>query len=226
MSYKYGPSIVTDGLVFYVDAANSKSYPGSGTTWTDLIGSNDGALTNGPTYSSNNGGGIVFDGSDDYVSINEGGLSFPNNSADFTLEVIVSLDSVANQVTFFQQENGAGTGRGWIFYRPSVSPAVFSSYLGGSDLYLSSLSNPTTGTIYHLHIKYESGVLHIGYNGVWYQSSTKSIDENATGGFRIGSAKNTSQPVDGNIYCVRVYDRALSAAEVLQNYNALKNRFV
>lgn len=226
MSYSYGKSIVTDGLVFYVDAANENSYSGSGTTWTDLIGSNNGTLTNGPTYNSGNGGSIVFDGTNDYVALGEGGLSFPNNSADFTLEVVVSLDSVANQVTFFQQEDGAGTGRGWIFYRVNVSPAVFSSYLGGSDLYLSSLSNPTTGTIYHLHIKYESGVLHIGYNGVWYQSSTKSIDENADGGFRIGSGKNTSQAVDGNFYCVRLYNRALSSDEILQNYNALKNRFV
>ena len=62
MSYKYGPSIVTDGLVFYVDSGNDKSYPGTGTTWSDLIGSNDGTLTNGPTYDSANGGSIVFDG--------------------------------------------------------------------------------------------------------------------------------------------------------------------
>ena len=60
--------IVTDGLVFYVDAGNSNSYPGSGTTWTDLAGSNDGTLTNGPTFDSGNGGSIVFDGTDDYVN--------------------------------------------------------------------------------------------------------------------------------------------------------------
>ena len=62
MSYKFGPSIVTDGLVFYVDAANENSYPGSGTTWTDLAGSDDGTLTNGPTFDSGNAGSIVFDG--------------------------------------------------------------------------------------------------------------------------------------------------------------------
>src|SRR6056300_246225 len=59
--------IVTDGLVFYVDAGNSNSYPGSGGTWTDLVGGNDGTLTNGPTYNSGNGGSIVFDGVDDSV---------------------------------------------------------------------------------------------------------------------------------------------------------------
>ena len=67
MAFSYSPKIVTDGLVFAVDAANKKSYPGSGTTWTDLAGSNDGTLTNGPTFDSGNGGSIVFDGSDDYI---------------------------------------------------------------------------------------------------------------------------------------------------------------
>ena len=60
-----------NGLVLALDAANTKSYPGSGTTWTDLSGrGNTGTLTNGPTYSSANGGSIVFDGTNDYVVVN------------------------------------------------------------------------------------------------------------------------------------------------------------
>jgi hypothetical protein len=223
MSYSFGKSIVTDGLVFYVDAGNDNSYPGSGTTWSNLAGSNDGTLTNGPTYNSANGGSIILDGVDDYVTFSEGGLSFPNNNDDFTLEVVLKLDAVSPQQTMFQQEDGGGSGRSWLFLR---SNNAFSSFLGGSDLLLTSLGTPTVGTVYHVHVKYESGVLHIGYNGVWYQSSSRNIDENSTGGFRIGSGKNTSQPTNGNIYCVRVYDRALSASEITQNYNALKNRFI
>ena len=217
--------IVSDGLVFYVDAGNSKSYPGSGTTWSDLVGGNDGTFEPalGPTYDSANGGSIVFDGADDYVALSEGGLSFPNDSADFTCEVVVKLDTVALSQTILQQENSGGTGRSWIFIRSSNT---FSSYLGGSDLLLTSLGALTAGTIYHVHIKYESGVLHIGYNGEWYESSTRNIDENSTGGFRIGSGKNSINPTNGNIYCLRFYNRALTSAEVLQNYNALKNRFV
>ena len=62
------PSVITTGLQLYLDAGNASSYPGSGTTWTDLSGnSRDGTLTNGPTYSGTNGGSIVFDGSNDYV---------------------------------------------------------------------------------------------------------------------------------------------------------------
>lgn len=226
MSVKNRNSIVTDGLVFYVDAGNANSYAGSGTTWSDLAGGNDGTLTNGPTYSSDNGGSIVFDGTNDYVALSEGGLSFPNDSADFTCEIVVKLDTVALQQVFFQQEDSGGTGRSWIFLRNNAGNHAFSSYLGSSDLLLTSLGVPTADTVYHLHVKYESGVLHIGYNGAWYQSSTRSIDENCTGGFRIGTGKNTSAPTDGNIYCVRVYNRALTSAEILQNYNALKNRFI
>jgi len=225
MAFAYSPKIITDGLVFAVDAANKKSYPGSGTTWTDLVDSNNGTLTNGPTYDSANGGSIVFDGANDYVAIAEGGMSFPDTNADFTLEVVVSTNDIINSQTLFQQENLGGTGRAWIYLDNGNSPRYFSTYLGGSDVFLTSLANPAASTVYHLHIKYESGDIHIGYNGVWYQSQTKSIDENSLGSFRIGSGKNTNLPFDGNIYCVRVYDRALSASEILQNYNALKSRF-
>ena len=79
MSVKNRNSIVTDGLVFYVDAGNGDSYPGSGTAWSDLVGSNNGTLVNGPTYNSTNGGSFVFDGSNDYV---EAG---PIQPAQFTL---------------------------------------------------------------------------------------------------------------------------------------------
>ena len=70
MAFNYSPNIITDGLVLYLDAANTKSYPGSGTTWRDLSKSQlNGTLTNGPTFNSSNGGSIVFDGVDDYVNL-------------------------------------------------------------------------------------------------------------------------------------------------------------
>ena len=72
MATKYSPKTVTNGLVLSLDAANTKSYPKSGTTWTDLSGnSNNGTLTNGPTFSAVNGGCIVFDGVDDYVDVSD-----------------------------------------------------------------------------------------------------------------------------------------------------------
>ena len=69
MSLGHGATIVRDGLVLYLDAANEKSYPGSGTTWYDLSGNgNDVTLINNPTYSTNNNGSFIFDGVDEYLS--------------------------------------------------------------------------------------------------------------------------------------------------------------
>jgi hypothetical protein len=71
MGFHRGPKVVTNGLVLALDAANVKSYPGSGTVWNDLSGNNNsGSLINGPTFNSANGGSISFDGTNDYVNTN------------------------------------------------------------------------------------------------------------------------------------------------------------
>jgi hypothetical protein len=81
MALQHSPRIVTDGLVLCLDAANPKSYPGSGITWGDVSGQNHtGTLTFGPSYSVSNGGTISFDGSNDYVS-----TTFNTALADFTI---------------------------------------------------------------------------------------------------------------------------------------------
>ncbi|MEK9696312.1 MAG: hypothetical protein VW270_11135, partial [Candidatus Poseidoniales archaeon] len=89
MGIHYNPKIVTDDLVLCYDAANNRSYPKTGTTWTDLAGSNDGTLTNGPTFDTTNGGSIVFDGTNDRVAIPLGSLPTPQNSSNFTYEAVV-----------------------------------------------------------------------------------------------------------------------------------------
>ena len=69
MSLSHSPLIVRDGLVLCLDAANPRSYPKSGTTWSDLAGANNGTLTNGPTFDADDKGSIVFDGTDDRVDV-------------------------------------------------------------------------------------------------------------------------------------------------------------
>ena len=96
MAISYNPRIVTDGLVLALDAGNPKSYPGSGTTWTDLSGNgNNGTLTNGPTYSSANGGSIVFDGVDDYAEITDSSNNFDLGGIDATLEFWIYIPSTS-----------------------------------------------------------------------------------------------------------------------------------
>ena len=97
MAFNYSPNIITDGLVLYLDAANTKSYPGSGTTWRDLSKSQlNGTLTNGPTFNSANGGSIVFDGTNDYVD-NIGDLSsfsFIQNTNIFSVSFWFKVDII------------------------------------------------------------------------------------------------------------------------------------
>ena len=91
MSVIWGPEIVKSGLVLYLDAGNQNSYPGTGTTWTDISrNNNNGTLTNGPTFNSENGGSIVFDGTNDYVST---ALTSTNS---FTWNVWYKTNTVSN----------------------------------------------------------------------------------------------------------------------------------
>ena len=82
-----GPDIIEDGLILCLDAGNRQSYAGSGTVWRDLVGSNNGTLTNSPTFNSANAGSIVFDGVNDYVSITNNSTLRPTN--ELTIEYII-----------------------------------------------------------------------------------------------------------------------------------------
>jgi hypothetical protein len=220
-------SIVTDGLVLFLDASFPTSYPNYGDGWFDMSGNfNNGTLINGPTYSTDGGGSIVFDATNDYVNIPYNStISLPDSYSNFTVEIATKIDIVppaTNQVVL-SQAAGGGTTRTWMRY--FISSGKFDTGLGGTALSLTSLT-PVAGTIYVLNLKYESGTLYIGYNGAFYDSSVRTVDENATGDIRIGSNSAATQGAwwDGSVYFVRFYNRALSSAEILQNYNASKER--
>jgi hypothetical protein len=125
MSLQHSPRIVTDGLVLCLDAANRQSYPGSGTVWTDLAGSNNGTLTNGPTFSSANGGSLVFDGSNDYINLqNPSAL----NLTELTVSAWVRTTTNANQIIL---------GKSYLTsYYLNIAPnvKVFSFWTTGSSL--------------------------------------------------------------------------------------------
>ena len=221
-------SIVTDGLVLWLDANDKTSYPGSGNTWNDLtINSISGTFNNGPTYSNTDGGSITFDGTNDYISIPYSStISLPDSYPNFTVEIALKAHVVpvpANKV-FLSQAAGGGTNRNWV--RINNTSQQFDTLIGNATLTLTSL-NPVANTVYVINLKYESGTMYIGYNGVFYQSASRTADENATGEIRIGAsgASSIGAFADGDVYFVRFYNRALTSQEVLQNYNATKGRF-
>ena len=220
MGLNHSPRIVTDGLVMCLDAANRRSYPSSGTTWTDLSGNgNNGTLTNGPTFSNNT---IVFDGTDDFVTL-VSSSSFAYGTSDFTWEVVVNLTTyVSNHYVLDHGSNG-----GVIQYQNNTMRYYNPSTGVGSVLYTTGFgSNISTNTWQHLIAARISGTTYLYRNGVFTISATDSYNY-PTQTVRIGNyGSGGSYCWNGNISLIRIYKgKGLSATEVQQNFNALRGRY-
>jgi hypothetical protein len=229
------PSIIYDGLKLYLDAGNVSSYPGTGTLWTDLSGNgNNGTLTNGPTYNSSNGGSITFDGVDDYVL----GTSNVNLSNNFTLQIAIKPDTLAsgNIMHIGEYQGSFGANSGWyigIDNRPSLSVgnSIFIS-IGNDSSFLYSAQNALITNninIYIVSFVCTNGRLSLYVNGVQtsglaVNNTVRSINYLGTN-FFVGNRSVNSANYKGSFYNYLLYNRALSATEVLLNYNALKGRF-
>ena len=215
MATKYSPKMVTDGLVLSLDSANNKSYPKSGTTWTDLSGnSNTGTLTNGPTFSAGNMGSIVFDGTNDYVNIS----SLITGNQSFSWGAWINPTATGTPVLFGNVSNGLAMLSYWDSANNKVRVGTY-----GNDILTSGTAIPPSTWGYTCWT----------WNGTTLTSYTNGIADGTATGFSfnisnlyttIGNAVN-SQYFTGRIAQTLVYNRALSTAEVLQNYNITKNRF-
>jgi len=220
MGVSYNTKTVTSGLVLCLDAANRKSYPGSGTTWTDLSGSGfNGTLTNGPTFGSADGGSIVFDGTNDivtttYVSTNTYTFSawFKTNVVSSGFRNIISIPT-PNYSLILLDDDTSNLG----FWTNDA--------LSGS-----ALSTPTisTNTWYNVVFVREGNSITGGYkaylNGILY-GNANTATWSTTASLSVGGRTDVSQPLNGNISQVLIYNRALSALEVSQNFNALRGRY-
>jgi len=215
--------IVTNGLVLNLDAANVKSYPRSGTTWSDLSGNrNTGSLVNGPTFSSDSGGSIVFDGVDDYVSC--------GNSN--TLQVTIGTISVWMKTT----NPGSGYRAiivkqySWGLY---TKDSVLMTYDFGSAQDRSTGINIADGNWKNVSMTFtetigspfNNAIIYLNGNSI-FTASVKFL--NNTLEVQLGSggeSGGSTQLLNGTIAAAYVYNRTLSPQEVLQNYNAQKSRF-
>ena len=217
MSLAHSPSIVTSNLMLYLDAANPRSYPGSGTSWIDIGGnSNNGALSSGTSYNSTNGGVIVCNTS--YVSIPS-----LNLIQDFTLECWVNLTSVGGTVGFFGQgptTPNQGLHVGWFPGRG----LLFGMY--ANDLECPSY-NMTYNTWHHFVYTYSNSTYYrqTFADNVLVASATLSQYTGA-GQFNIGAIfSSPSTLFTGNVAVAKAYNRVLTAAEITQNFNALRGRY-
>jgi pSer/pThr/pTyr-binding forkhead associated (FHA) protein len=218
-----GLTYIRDGLVLYLDAGDSNSYPGTGNTWTDLSGNgNNGTLVNGVGYNSANGGSLIFDGVNDYVSLpNNNSIAFGpgeftfefwllrNTSSFFTiLDTRAPLENPVGQLSIFVASNG----------ELQVWENANSRLTGGSTV---------INTWNHYTLVRDSSNVVTGYiNGVSVGTWTTSLNFVLGSAPRIGSTVNDTFYLNGLISNTRIYKgKGLTQQEVQQNFNVFKGRY-
>ena len=233
MSAASGPDIIEDGLVLCLDAGNRGSYPASGTVWTDLASTDNGTLTNGPTFNSANGGSIVFDGVNDYVGVNNENIK---PTTGITQECWLKVTGIVQ--VFIGLQYGNGTSNSYALWWGETGTNSWNAgvNIAGTFRVINFVAPWPINRWFNFAHTYNGSEQRMYYNGALlaFESRTGPIvydNLNTTitiGGDFNGTGYNTGlvAPVNGNISIVRIYNRGLSQAEVRQNYNATKGRFL
>ena len=215
------PAIVTNGLVLNLDAGFTPSYPTTAATWYDLSGNgNNGALTNGPTFNSSNNGSIVFDGVDDYTTLSS--YPIPDN---FSYSIWVKVNGNGPQGT-----RGIVISNGSTYIDINAGNYILYSLMlsNGSQNLIRSTSGvvASIGAWAHYAATYNRQQAKLYFNGSEVGSSNYTLAPyNDLSAFTVGCYAGGNYNLNGNISIAQMYNRSLSAAEVLQNYNATKGRF-
>ena len=219
MASNYNPASNSSGLILCLDAGNTRSYPGTGTTWSDLSGKGQNVTLNAAcAYTATKGGGIVFNGSTAY--------------GDFAVNNIFAGSGPFTFESFFYNISSTGT----IINNYGPGYTTNSLWFFGGGMYL----NTTTGYITTTNYSMINGTHHIlvtrdgsGYFNSWFDGvqyvtnggpNTASVAANIN--WRVGAdVASGLEQFNGHIYLIRAYNVALSSAQILQNFNALRGRF-
>jgi hypothetical protein len=217
--YLVEENIVTNGLVLNLDPSISNSYSGAGNTIYNLTGfGNTGTLTNGPTFSGLSSGSFTFDGSNDYINIPKAGLVYGTGP-----KTLMAWAKLTLYVDGVQVIASYGSGPNATFF---ISAYRLTGQSGGynNDLFGGTI---TLNTWFHICNVYDGTTAFLYFNGALMTSGTKPWNVTSTSyDGKIGAQIEPQQYFNGNISQVQLYNRALSATEIQQNYNATKNRFV
>lgn len=214
--------IVQNGLVLNLDAGVSLSYPRSGTTWTNLTGGNNAALVNSPTFDSGSGGSIVFDGSNDY-----GTLNTPVGTGDFSYNIWIRRTSTATGLYYVFGRYADSTSRGCMIFILDNS-LIFRIGAAASGFQQVTYSSPITGsnwTNISVSANRTSNAL-LYRNGVFNTQGDISSQQGSVPNLNyIGSLVAVSWFLNASIGTIQVYNRALTAQEHLRNFNCMRSRF-
>ena len=225
-----GPHIVENGLVLAIDAGSARSYPGSGTAWNDLSSTASVyTLNNSPTFDSGNGGSFDFDGTDEFAATSSAPIAA--GATAYSFEAVFKADTAsATQVIWEQGTTAQTTGK-------RVCMILLSSGTGGFN---GQNADFQTSVNYSVNVWYNwtitvdttlsSNKIKIYVNGVLSAqgnpvgSGTLNAGADAA---RVGNKlSNSTENFNGKIALVRAYNKVLTAAEVAQNHNAQKSRFL
>ena len=238
MGFYRGPNIVTDGLIYAIDAGSERSYSGSGTAVTAITGVGNGTLTNGAGFDSGNGGSWTFDGTDDYIDFGNNllvpGISQYDTITNFTIDVWVNWDVFA-----------AGTNDEIISWWKTGGNTYLDGFLGTSRAGGGTAANPVirfgdgwadtgvtftastdVGKWFNIVAIKTSSNAYVYINGVLEATKGSALSWGFNDYPKIGRHPNIGEWLDGKVSNLKLYNTALTATQVLQNFNAQKSRFI
>jgi hypothetical protein len=221
---KYGSittGIIADGLVFNMDPANRASYPRTGTIITNTISNQNGTFHGSPTFQNAFNGIIDFDGTDDYIDTNF------NTDSDYISFIFWAYrDAGVNDGTYLSRW---GTSSNWsyIVREDSSNNLKIQLRCSNGNIITNTNMSLSTGDWNCYAVTFDGTIVRIYKNGI--QITTEDLDgvlKTSTPDLFIGDRSTLSQaPLNGQMGAIHIYNRALSANEILYNYNALKGRF-
>jgi hypothetical protein len=243
MGIAYNTSMISDGLVFSIDAANTRSYSGSGITVNGLVSGLGGTLINGVGFSSLNGGSFFFDGTNDQITSADIDLSYTNKVTVSCWVKVLNYREVngsSNIVFEFSSDFNSNTGSFVAAFadgsgiNAGLYPVILGirspgyNYAGYSKTLVNDLSWHHWGCIFDTSLSGNENILYI--DGVSRASVITPLqsDNNANfGNYKlfIGNRDTSNIAANANITDFKIYNRALTQQEIRQNYNATKKRF-
>ena len=220
MGLKHHPRVVTDGLVYYLDAANPRCYSGSGLTVNGLVGGIGGTLVNGVGFGSTNNGFFTFDGTNDYAE-------FPynasiNNVTQMTIECWYKSSNISVGGMLFSTYTNTPSNLGYNF---EIFQSKMLLQIWPASTYTQSTITLSNNTWYLLTTTYNSGTVKYYVNGESAGSASYTFSPSSVN-LLIGKWPTNNYYLNGQLANIKFYNRDLSAQEILQNYNATKKRYL
>ena len=227
MALNHSPSIVTNGLILYLDAANRRSYPGSGTVWFDISGNNNHGTINGPTFSNDEKNGFVFSGvNGNNISITHSDTLMPSQAINLSawIKCNTLLSLMSNHAGLIAKENYSIQNGYYLAFRTDVAGDPLTFRINGSATQ-SHINWYNTG--YFNDLKWHCVVANFNKSSMSVYIDSTLV---ASAPYTANITANTNNITIGNVFngcidCVKIYNRALSQQEIAQNYHATKARF-